>query len=515
MPDQQSPTDSAASLPAVFLDRDGTLIEDVGTLHSPEQIRLFPDTIKALRRLQENYVLIVITNQCCIANGEATADQVSHVHAHLDEHLRRNGITIRDWYVCPHRREDNCACIKPKPELVLQAQRKHGLDLTRSFVVGDHPHDALTANDLGVFGLYLLTGHGGRHRHELAADQLVFHRISDAAEWILSHPGNLADLNRQVGRAAETIRRGGVAAFPTETVYGLGADAFQPLAVEQIFRIKGRPHNNPLIVHISAATQLELLAAKVPETARRLAEKFWPGPLTIVLPKRAEVPGIVTAGHDTVAVRMPANPIALDLIRQCGSPLAAPSANRFTDVSPTTARHVQDQLGDRCPIVINGGACRVGLESTVLSLTGPTPVMLRPGGVPREKIEDLLGPVETRSSSPAQAQAPESPGMMPRHYAPATRLVAVQEIPWSCSRRQDIGLLLFKPSPRTFAGAVEVLSQSGDADEAAANFFAALRRLDALGLREIIAEFAPSQGLGLAINNRLVKAATTNPRNHE
>ncbi len=493
--------------PAVFLDRDGTLIEDVGVLHSIEQIQLYPDTIEALRMLQNNYVLFVITNQPGIACGELSEDQVSHVNAHLHEIFRSKGVFIKDWYVCPHRREDACSCIKPKPEFVLQAQKKYGLDLEKSFVIGDHPHDVLTANQQGVFGLYLLTGHGGRHLTELDNDRLVFHRISDAAEWILNHPGHKEDLRKQISLCADVIRSGGVAAFPTETVYGLGADIFQSQAVEQIFKIKGRPHNNPLIVHISDAQQLEDLVTHVPDDALRLARQFWPGPLTLVLPKLDKVPDIVTGGHNTVAVRMPAHTIALEVIRQCRTPLAAPSANRFTCTSPTTARHVKEQLGDQCKFMIDGGACRVGLESTVISFTGPVPVVLRPGGLPVDEIESLIGKVQVPPSSPANDCELKSPGMMLHHYAPATRLRACSKIPSACEQQHDIGLLLFKPSERNFSGTVEVLSRSGDAREAAANFFAALRRLDALGLREIIAEFAPDEGLGYSINNRLAKAA--------
>lgn len=493
--------------PAVFLDRDGTLIEDVGVIRGIDQIQLYSDTIDALRLLQEKYLLFVITNQSGIAAGEVTEEEVSRVNRRVDAMLRAEGIAIREWYVCPHQPEDGCACMKPGPEFVLRAQRAYGLDLGRSFAIGDHPHDACTGSEHGVFGLYLLTGHGGRHLADLPMEKPVFHRILDAAEWILSHPDPGKNLARQIDEGAAAIRAGGVAAFPTETVYGLGADVFQPEAVEKIFQIKGRPHYNPLIAHIADTEQLKRLATEVPEKASRLMEAFWPGPLTVVLPKRAEVPDIVTGGHSTVAVRMPAHPIALEIIRQCGSPLAAPSANRFTCTSPTTARHVRDQLGVQCPVIIDGGACRVGVESTVISFTGSVPVILRPGGLPAEEIERLIGPVVIRAASSESASDLESPGMMPNHYAPATKLTAYVRIPDSYANQPDIGLLLFKTPETTCAGVVEVLSKTGDTREAAVNFFAALRRLDALGLREIIAEYAPDDGLGHAINNRLSKAA--------
>lgn len=196
--------------PAVFLDRDGTLIEDVGILDSAENIRLFPDTVRALRLLQSQYLLFVITNQPGISKGLLTLDQANRVNGHLHAMLRREGVAIQEWYVCPHSREDGCSCIKPKPAFVLRAQKDYGLDLSRSFVIGDHPHDVLTAGAQGVFGLYLLTGHGGRHLRDLALDRLVFQRISDAAEWILRHPDRNAGLRRQIeaGAAAASGRCG-------------------------------------------------------------------------------------------------------------------------------------------------------------------------------------------------------------------------------------------------------------------------------------------------------------------
>ncbi len=493
--------------PAIFLDRDGTIIEDAGVIRSPDQIVLYDDAASALRSLGESYLLFVITNQPSVSKGLSTLQEVHAVNARLDAMLRREGVAIQAWYVCPHERSEGCSCIKPNPEFVLRARDAYGLDLERSFVIGDHPHDALTAKELGVHGLYLLTGHGGRHLSALPAEVPVFHRISDAAEWIRTHPDPEAELSRQIDDAAAAIREGGVAAFPTETVYGLGADLFKPEALKKIFAIKGRPLYNPLIAHIASFDELSRVASFVPDAALRLAEAFWPGPLTLVLPKRSEVPSLATGGLDSVAVRMPAHPIARELIMRCGSPLAAPSANRFTCASPTTARHVREQLGDACGIVIDGGACRVGVESTVLSLTGARPLLLRPGGVSIEDIADVIGELDVAKGTPEGGTAPESPGMMLNHYAPATRLRAFVTIPKAYEARVDVGFLLFSPPKVPLAGAIEVLSETGDPREAATNFFAALRRLDALGLSEIVAEFAPDVGLGRAINNRLSKAA--------
>ncbi len=491
--------------PAVFLDRDGTLIEDVGALSEPAQVQLFPDTIPALKALQNKYKLFIITNQSAVATGAITMAQVNAVHQHLDAILKDEGITIEDWYVCPHQRADNCYCIKPNPTFVLQATRDYSLELERSFIIGDHAHDVETAADHGVFGLYLLTGHGASHLDRLAPDKLVFHRLSDAADWLLTHSDPRQDLERQLEEGAAAIRNGGAVAFPTETVYGLGADAFNADAVARVFEIKQRPINNPLIVHVSDIGQLDELLADLPEPAQTLIDAFWPGPLTIVLPKKPTVPDIVTANIPTVAVRMPAGPLAQDLIRRAGTPIAAPSANAFGRTSPTTARHVREQLGDRCDFIIDGGACRVGVESTVISFTGPAPVVLRPGGVTVEDIEARIGPVAVAGKR--ETAQPESPGLLASHYAPVTPLDLHDRILQEQATDSRTGFLLWESPAQDLAGPVEVLSLRGDLTEAAVNLYAAIRRLDALGLSRIIAIRAPQNGLGTAVNNRLEKAS--------
>lgn len=376
----------------------------------------------------------------------------------------------------------------------------------RSFVITDCPETIQTFHQLGIFGLYLLTAQGSRHLIELPISQTAFHRLENAVEWILTHPDREVAIQRQIEEAATMIRDGHVAAFPTETVYGLGADVFQPEAIAQIFSVKGRPHYNPLIAHIATMEQWADLVPEVPALAQKLAAAFWPGPLTIVLPKRPEVPDIVTGGKNTVAVRMPAHPIALELIKRCQTAVAAPSANKFTYTSPTTATHVKEQLGAGCPVVIDGGACRVGVESTVISVTDTTVTLLRPGGVPAEDLEMVVGKVEMATAEKKQEDA-QSPGMMLNHYAPATPLSAFKSIPLEFENRENIGVILFQPSQRSFKGTVDILSPNGDTKEAAANFFAAIRRMDALGLEAIVMEYAPEHGLGLAINNRLEKAA--------
>jgi len=326
-------------------------------------------------------------------------------------------------------------------------------------------------------------------------------------------PSVTCSIGTDVRRAAAILRSGRLVAFPTETVYGLGGDALERRTVAKIFSVKDRPRFDPLIVHIAEPNRLAELVTVVPETAARLIERFWPGPLTIVLPKAALVPDLVTSGLSTVAVRIPDHPRALDLLRAVDRPIAAPSANRFGCLSPTRAEHVAEQLGERIDYILDGGPCRVGLESTVLDLSGKRPTLLRPGGLTVEEIEAVIGPVTIpqrqdadKTNSPS-APGPASPGMLSKHYAPTTPLSVTDDLrlPNSAER---IGLLTLGPipDPERFA-AVEVLSVTGDLTEAAANFFAALRRLDACGLDRILASPYPETGLGRALNDRLHRAA--------
>jgi L-threonylcarbamoyladenylate synthase len=307
-----------------------------------------------------------------------------------------------------------------------------------------------------------------------------------------------------IQKAAGIIQEGGLVAFPTETVYGLGADALNPYAAARIFEVKERPQFDPLIVHVADLRQAEILVAKLPEKALKLAAKFWPGPLTLVLPKAPLVPDIVTSSLPTVAIRVPNHPMALELIRESGRPLAAPSANPFGQVSPTTAEHVRKSLGTKVDMILDGGPCVVGVESTVLSLVDQEPVLLRPGGVPLEEIQAIIGAVSTQTQA---GQKPSAPGQLESHYAPRTPLVLAapgQEPP----QGKRVGLLtLLLPADLDRFTAVEVLSPKGDLREAAANLFAAMRRLDEGKLDVIWAQVVPEQGLGRAINDRLKRAS--------
>ncbi len=294
-------------------------------------------------------------------------------------------------------------------------------------------------------------------------------------------------------------------AFPTETVYGLGAAAEQPLAVARVFEIKGRPRFDPLIVHCSHAQMAWELAVEIPEVAQRLAHRFWPGPLTLVLAKRPRIPDIVSAGLATVALRVPAHPMALELLSAFGRPIAAPSANRFGRISPTTAAHVVADLGGRVEMILDGGSCARGIESTILSLTGNRPRLLRPGAIPVELIEQEIGPVDQLQH---RTQLPEAPGQLDAHYAPVTPLVLVEDPQSYPVPPGRVGLLCLT-APRSGDGycEVEVLSPTGDLREAAARLFAALRRLDGATLDRIIAQLVPERDLGVAINDRLRRAS--------
>jgi len=284
-----------------------------------------------------------------------------------------------------------------------------------------------------------------------------------------------------IALAAELLRAGKLVAIPTETVYGLAANALDPDAVERIFKAKGRPFSSPLIVHVSDLAMARDLARDWSAVADKLAAKFWPGPLTIVVPKSDKVPDVVTAGLPSVALRMPAHPLALSVIAAAGIPLAAPSANRFTELSPTTAQHVRDSLGDAVDFVLDGGPCTVGIESTVISLAGPAPKILRPGMISRTQIEAVIGPVETGAGE-------ESPGQHPKHYSPRTRVV--------------IG-----DPPREGHG-VWLANMPNEAAAYAEQLYGRLHKLDSEGYDWIAIELPPNTAEWAGVRDRIIRAAT-------
>lgn len=314
-----------------------------------------------------------------------------------------------------------------------------------------------------------------------------------------------------VFHAGELIREGRLVAFPTETVYGLGANALNASAVARIFEAKGRPHFDPLIVHVGGLRDLEPLVADFPPMAERLAAEFWPGPLTLVLRKTARVPDLVTSGLPTVAVRIPLHPMARKLLEVAGVPIAAPSANRFGRLSPTRAEHVVEQIGDRIDYILDGGPCDVGVESTVLDLTTSPPRLLRPGGVALEDLQAVLGEIQVIEQT-GEGETPRAPGMLTKHYAPQTRVIVVETLDqWPFDRSRCALLTLAPISQTERAGflAVEPLSESGNLREAATNFFATMRRLDEVQAEQIVAVRCPNEGLGRALNDRLQRAAKT------
>jgi L-threonylcarbamoyladenylate synthase len=304
-----------------------------------------------------------------------------------------------------------------------------------------------------------------------------------------------------IARAAAILRGGGLVAFPTETVYGLGALACDALAAARIFEAKRRPSFDPLIVHVLDRAMLAAVIAELPESAERLVERFWPGPLTLVLPKAACIPDVVTAGLPSVAVRMPAHPVARALLAQVGAPLAAPSANPFGGLSPTRAEHIAQGLGESLELILDAGPAEHGIESTIVAI-GPPLALLRPGAVPLEAIEPLVGPLQRgRREGPLSA-----PGQLDHHYAPRTPLRVIDPGTVPSAQRRRAGALTLQEEFEGYE-AVWVLSSRGDLREAAARFFEALHALDALGLERIDAQPIPENGLGLAIMDRLARAA--------
>jgi L-threonylcarbamoyladenylate synthase len=292
-----------------------------------------------------------------------------------------------------------------------------------------------------------------------------------------------------IEEAAALIRQGKLVAFPTETVYGLGANALDAVAVTRIFDAKRRPRNTPLIVHVASIEMARSLAAEWPDAAEKLARRYWPGPLTLVLPKRSEIPDVVTSGLQTVGLRMPAHPLALELIRQAGVPIAAPSANRFTELSPTEAEHVPEELAD---YVIEGGPSQVGIESTILSLVGPA-VLLRPGVIPLPELEAVIGPIAVMTGPPAAGAHP-SPGMHRRHYRPSTPLY----------------LVTADEAERPGRGAWLRIGREMPADPRAyaAKLYARLHKLDKLHLDWIAVECPPATVEWAGVRDRLRRAAS-------
>lgn len=318
-----------------------------------------------------------------------------------------------------------------------------------------------------------------------------------------------ANIGTDIIKAVKLLKEDEIVAIPTETVYGLAANALHEDAVLKIFKAKKRPFFDPLIIHIPAPEAITKYVKTVPENAKKLMQHFWPGPLTLVLPKKDIIPDLVTSGHPTVAVRMPDHPLTLQLLSQLDFPLAAPSANPFGYVSPTTAKHVYDQLSNELDYILDGGACKIGLESTIIGFRGEEPQILRLGGIPVEEIEKIAGKISLQLN---QASKPDAPGQLSSHYAPTKPLFFgnIEDLLRKYPNKK-IGIISFTKDYKTnFPSSVStqwILSPSTDLNEAAKNLFHVLRETDSADVELILAEKMPETGLGRAINDRLLRAS--------
>jgi L-threonylcarbamoyladenylate synthase len=315
-------------------------------------------------------------------------------------------------------------------------------------------------------------------------------------------------VSKDISKAADILKEEGLVAIPTETVYGLAGNIYSEKAIKAIFEMKQRPFYNPLIVHIKSIAQLDELAKDIPKKARLLADKFWPGSLTMVLKKQDSVPDLVTAGKDSVAIRVPNHDATLALLAVLDFPLAAPSANPFGSISPTSAFHVVDYFGDELQMVLNGGTCQNGIESTIIGFENEEPVLYRLGSISVEDIEGVIGKIQIKNK---KESAPNAPGMLSKHYAPATTTFLKSDVAQFINGfpEKRIGLLLFKDKIKsTTVIHQEVLSEKGDLKEAASNLYAAMHRLDTKELDMIVAEQFPDFELGKSINDRLERATT-------
>jgi len=311
-----------------------------------------------------------------------------------------------------------------------------------------------------------------------------------------------------IEKSAHFLRNEDVVAIPTETVYGLAGNAYSEKAIKRIFEVKNRPFYNPLIVHIKSIDELSKIATNIPEMAFKLAEAFWPGPLTLVLEKQPSIPDLVTGGKPTVAVRLPAHPVALELLNQLDFPLVAPSANPFNYLSPTSAQHVKEQLGNKIPYILDGGNCEKGVESTIIGFQDNVPILYRLGAISMEDIEAVTGELTTQNQS---KNSPDAPGMLSKHYSPRTQFILSNNISQSLDALQNkkVGVITFKESKLDYSVFHQVaLSYHNDLKEAASNLFSTLHQLDKMNLDVIVAERLPDEGLGKTINDRLQRAAS-------
>ena len=316
----------------------------------------------------------------------------------------------------------------------------------------------------------------------------------------------MIQISTSILNAKEILKRDELVAIPTETVYGLAGNIYSEKAIKKIFETKNRPFFNPLIVHVDSMEKLSQIVCEIPEKARVLAAQFWPGSLTLVLKKKESIPDLITAGKDTVAVRIPNHPLTLALLRSLDFPLAAPSANPFGSISPTTAHHVAEYFPSTVEMVLDGGPCKNGVESTIIGFENNNPIIYRLGAISKEEIEAVIGPVHTAETND---KAPAAPGMLTKHYAPKTKIILTSDLSSSIKKYENsrIGIISFTNERVPYSiSAIEILSKKGDLKEATANLYAAMHRLDKLNLDIIIASYFPTNQLGNTINDRLLRA---------
>jgi L-threonylcarbamoyladenylate synthase len=316
----------------------------------------------------------------------------------------------------------------------------------------------------------------------------------------------MTQISSDISKAIELLNKEDVVAIPTETVYGLAGNIYSEKAIRKIFQVKQRPLFNPLIVHIPSIDQLEKIAREFPVKAQKLAEAFWPGSLTLILPKRLNIPEIVTGGKDTVGVRIPNHPVTLSLLKQLSFPLAAPSANPYNRISPTSSDHVKAYFENTLSMVLEGGECKNGIESTIIGFENNEAILYRLGGISVEDIEKIIGKIQIRNKSDT---TPNAPGMLAKHYAPKTKMFLLDDLDKFIenNKSKKIGILKFKENLNTASVEhIEILSKSGDLKEAASKLYSTLHKLDSLNLDLIVAERFPDVGLGKSINDRLERA---------
>jgi L-threonylcarbamoyladenylate synthase len=315
-------------------------------------------------------------------------------------------------------------------------------------------------------------------------------------------------MKNEILKAATLLKQGDVVAIPTETVYGLAANAFDKNAIRKIFKIKQRPLFNPLIVHIKSIDDLEKIATNIPPKAEKLAKHFWPGALTLVLQKNDCIPDIVTAGKNTVGIRVPSHPIALALLEELNFPLAAPSANPFGYISPTCATHVQNQLGNKVSFILDGGNCNMGIESTIIGFDNGEPILYRVGAISKETIEKCIGRISIKTNA---AVTPDAPGMLSKHYSPKTKFMVSKDINSDIKKymSQNVAFLLFSNSEICLTKKFIALSNQKNMEEAARNLYAAMHKLDSMKFDLIIAEKFPNHEIGVSLNDRLYRAQET------